>query len=53
MTRMLVVVIAIVLFAGCSRHVVVDPSQAASLNSADWTVKNQPQVAESKKKDGQ
>ena len=58
MTRMLVVVAAILLLAGCSqglsaRHVVVDPGQAASLNSADWIVKRQPQSAESKKKDGQ
>lgn len=46
MKRILLLAAAVVVLAGCARHVVVDPGQAASFNSADWTVKSQPQAAE-------
>lgn len=49
MMRLFLLLVALVLCAGCARHVVVDPSQAAILNSPDWTVKSEPRAAESTK----
>ncbi len=46
MTRLFLLVIMVVLCAGCARHVVVDPGQAASLNNPDWTVKSEPRAME-------
>ncbi len=45
MKHLLFLAAMLALLAGCARHVVVDPNQAASLNSVDWTVKSQPQPA--------
>lgn len=53
MMRLCLLVIVAALCAGCARHVVVEPSQAAILNSPDWTVKSEPRAPEPTKKDTQ
>ncbi|MBI4517269.1 MAG: hypothetical protein HY699_15800 [Deltaproteobacteria bacterium] len=56
MARVLIVFVTFMTLAGCGpqRHGVVDPSQAASFNSADWTVKSPPRpVDTSNKRDQQ
>ena len=47
MTLRRIIIWGFVLFvlSGCGRHVVVKPDNAAGLNDADWTVKNEPATA--------
>ena len=40
--RILVLVIGLLVFSGCSRHVVLKPDETAGINSSDWTVKSEP-----------
>ena len=40
-----IALLILVYVAGCGRHVVVEPSQVAGLNSPDWVVKSEPEDA--------
>ena len=38
----LIVFIIVVIFVGCSRHVVVKPEDVSKLNDNEWTIKSKP-----------